>query len=157
MGVLLTLETINEAHLKELGETSFRETLDLGMKFLLATSHLSILAGRYVTMLRKLKSTGHVLSKASQGPGGSDSVGMRDTSHGSKLRDQNVASTLSSGTVSSPWTGQIPQAQESGTGSDFNNLEQDMGLDLLDIDFSDFLYGTGLPRDFISGQWPMDE
>jgi hypothetical protein len=157
MGVLLTLETMNKASLMELEETNFRETLDLGMQFLLATSHLSILAGRYVTMLRKLKSNGQVLPKPSQGLGGSDPSGMRDINDGSKSRDQNMGSTLSSETISSPWTGQTLQAQVSGAGSDYNDPEQDMGLDLLDIDFSDFLYGTGLPRDFISGQWPMTE
>ncbi|KAH8821945.1 fungal-specific transcription factor domain-containing protein [Xylogone sp. PMI_703] len=169
MGVLLTLETMDETRLKALDETSYREVLDLGMEFLLATSNLSKLAGRYVMMLQKLRSSGHVLSKPSRGADMSlvvESNNQGGSSNNSSTEGLNnsipIASAAASSrttATSSPWMGQPLQAQTqvpNGCGLDLNS-QQNLETELLDIDFNDFLYGTGLPRDFITGQWSSFE
>ncbi|RFU28114.1 hypothetical protein B7463_g8226, partial [Scytalidium lignicola] len=162
MGILLTLETMDEARLEALDETSYREVLDLGMEFLLATSNLSKLAGRYVAMLQKLRSSGHVLSKSSRGPGGIDMGLMSDSNpdpgSGSSSEIPNPVTMTASGTTTttSLWMGQTLQAPVAGVSLDMNS-QQNLDMDLLDIDFNDFLYGTGLPRDFITGQWSAFE
>lgn len=160
MGVLLTLETMDEVRLRALDEASYREALDLGMEFLLAASNLSRLASRYVAMLQKLRNSGHVLSKPFQGPGdGGNGPVPNQNSVLSSIPDKlnpkpNVPVPGTSESISPPWVNQQPQAHGQGSSGLDINSQQGIEMGLLDIDFNDFLYGTGLPRDFIMGQWP---
>lgn len=154
MGVLLTLENMDQARLEELNEVGFRDVLDCGMQFLLATSHLSKLAGRYVSMLQKLKSNGQVFARKQQTPHGPDPEAS--TRSGSQSRA--VTSAVAPGDVPDTWASDIPNAPVSGDfGGGSLDSNRNIEFDFLDINFSDFLYGTGLPRDFISGQWPTIE
>lgn len=133
MGVLLTLQTLDNARLKLLGYEDEEDTLEYGMEFLRRASRTrtSSLASRYVGMLEHIhnraKKTSDVVGGSSRRNGSADESSQADDNR--TLR----ASLHPEGQPPSP-------GKLDGFGT---------ALDLDGVDFSDLLYGTGLPQDLL--------
>lgn len=138
MGVLLSLETLDRTKLDLLGESRGQDAfLAMGMEYLKAASKVSILAARYVEMLERIRmrpSTDPVVDRISQVPGGQNTIAP-------STNDIAAAS-------------QIPNVGDTEHFDTLNDLQMFQDPGLLDFN-SDLLFGTGLPRDFISSDWSV--
>ncbi|KAL2004460.1 hypothetical protein VTN00DRAFT_3489 [Thermoascus crustaceus] len=134
MGVLLTLQTMDKARLKLLGyEDEEEDTLEYGMEFLRRASRTctSSLASRYVGMLEHIhnraKKTSDVMGGSPRRNGSSDESSQADD-------NRTLRASLH------------PEGQPALPGKLDTFCTT---LDLDGVDFSDLLYGTGLPQDLL--------
>jgi hypothetical protein len=136
MGVLLSLQTMDRAKLEMLNQRYEEQTLEWGMEFLKAASSGSTLAARYVALLQRFWNPPRA----------------HDTTAGDGRENQAMARTGS--TMEDP-----PMFTEDATWLSAGRQDESDGIrfqptiDADFVDFDDLLMGTGLPRDFIAGQW----
>lgn len=135
MGVLLHVQTMDKERLNMLGHDAEQETLRCGMEFLKTASHTSHLAARYVSMLERVGSK----------------MG-RDRSNGSTVREGNIGIAPSQANVVE--VSQGPAETESPQFQSNDERQYSSGIDLDGMNFDDLLFGTGLPLDVLSFDYP---
>ncbi|OAA63410.1 Transcription factor [Niveomyces insectorum RCEF 264] len=133
MGVLLALRTLDTQKMEALGETHEDDTLDLGMDFLRAASTTSALAARYTSMLQRIRT--RPIDDAATGP------------------PQAAAGPEPTDNIHAP---PLPLDPQNGTTPWLLGPSDDLGFfgDPALVDLNDLLFGTGLPRDLLSTEWP---
>ena len=147
MGVLLSLQTMDKEKLEAFGETCHDDTLELGMDFLREASATSTLAARYVAMLQRIRTAptdAAVTTVAEQTPATmttEPAVGQGQTTHPHHGTPDGIGTSPFTANAGGTWLPRPPD--------DFQ-LFGDSGP----LDFNDLLFGTGLPRDFLSTDWP---
>lgn len=157
LGVLVTVQTM-EASLKEqLSSVEDAQALHCGMEFLRSASRNSILASRYISMLSKPNKT-----PRAQSPNRSDHI-LQSQEQGQRSELNNGSIGTAVGNEEIPATDTSVVAQN---GVQPQLSEQD-GLDGVydDLDFAhldsmylyDLLFGTGLPQEVLSTDWPTSE
>lgn len=125
---------MDKSRLELLGYEPEEESLEWGMEFIVAASSKSALAARYVTMLQRVR-----------GQSKQDSAQV-STNFGNNLgaEPQQTNDMTHMATAS---TEQIP--------SQSNGLHNWWGeIDLDGMNFDDLLFGTGLPQDVMSFDYP---
>jgi hypothetical protein len=128
MGVLLHLYSMDKSKLELLGYKQEDKILEWGMEFLKAASTTSTLAARYVTMLQGVR----------------PKMGQNSVPSGLEHREDVVIMPQP------PTTSGMQQWR-------LNELHNAGGeLDLDGMNFDDLLFGTGLPQDIISFDYPPD-
>jgi hypothetical protein len=139
MGVLLHVQMMDKSRLKLLGQELEQETLECGMEFLKSAGNTSNLAAKYVTMLQRVR------NQTKQGS--QDNVqSNRMHGNGFGLVAQQTNNLEAS---QSPLTSTAqPQLQAHGQ----QNPQGDVDLD--GMNFDDLLFGTGLPQDVLSFNYP---
>jgi len=139
MGVLLHVQMMDKSRLELLGQELEQETLECGMEFLKSAGNTSNLAAKYVTMLQCVRNQTKQWSK--------DNVqSNRMHGNGFGLASQQTRNLEAS---KSPLTSTAqPQFQAHGQ----QNSQGDIDLD--GMNFDDLLFGTGLPQDVLSFNYP---
>ncbi|KAH8820632.1 fungal-specific transcription factor domain-containing protein [Xylogone sp. PMI_703] len=158
MGVLLTLQNLEESKFAALNVEPDMEALRWGMQFLKDTSNESPLSARYVIMLQKMQrrpldSSSSDLSVPSTLPftiPTTTSVDVAQLNHGANANNLlNGSMTVSAqqqsflGANESDWQARVDQTEYPVFDTEFGG-------------YSHLLTGTGLPRDFVATQWSSD-